>query len=209
MVPSTDGSRIACSAASTIITRASATGDYGFEVDGARITYGRGVLAELGEAAKALQHEARGGVRRSAFARARLRADRARLAARREDRRRRLHRHRGRADRCFVQAGRGVCGRRQIRRLRFDRRRLDDGYRQSGRLVRHLSGRLHGLRQRADRRRPADSRPAHAAHRLPDDLRNRQRMHRHRDLRLPRDEREDGHSRARTAARRSASSIPT
>jgi alcohol dehydrogenase class IV len=33
---------------------ASATGDYGFEVDGARITYGRGVLAELGEAAKML-----------------------------------------------------------------------------------------------------------------------------------------------------------
>jgi alcohol dehydrogenase class IV len=33
---------------------ASATGDYGFEVDGARITYGRGVLAELGEAAKKL-----------------------------------------------------------------------------------------------------------------------------------------------------------
>src|ERR1700684_4337531 len=32
----------------------SADGDYGFEVDGARITYGRGVLAELGEAAKAL-----------------------------------------------------------------------------------------------------------------------------------------------------------
>ncbi|MBV8424802.1 MAG: iron-containing alcohol dehydrogenase [Candidatus Eremiobacteraeota bacterium] len=30
------------------------TGDYGFEVDGARIKYGRGVLAELGEAAKAL-----------------------------------------------------------------------------------------------------------------------------------------------------------
>jgi hydroxyacid-oxoacid transhydrogenase len=34
---------------------ASATGDYGFEVDGARITYGRGVLAEIGEAAKALK----------------------------------------------------------------------------------------------------------------------------------------------------------
>ena len=34
---------------------ASATGDYGFEVDGARITYGRGVLAELGAAATALQ----------------------------------------------------------------------------------------------------------------------------------------------------------
>ncbi|HEV8020114.1 MAG TPA: hydroxyacid-oxoacid transhydrogenase [Candidatus Lustribacter sp.] len=33
---------------------ASATGDYGFEVDGARITYGRGVLAEVGEAAKKL-----------------------------------------------------------------------------------------------------------------------------------------------------------
>jgi hydroxyacid-oxoacid transhydrogenase len=33
---------------------ASATGDYGFEVDGARITYGRGVLAELGAAAKTL-----------------------------------------------------------------------------------------------------------------------------------------------------------
>jgi hydroxyacid-oxoacid transhydrogenase len=33
---------------------ASATGDYGFEVDGARITYGRGVLAELGAAARAL-----------------------------------------------------------------------------------------------------------------------------------------------------------
>jgi alcohol dehydrogenase class IV len=33
---------------------ASATGDYGFEVDGARITYGRGVLAELGAAAKNL-----------------------------------------------------------------------------------------------------------------------------------------------------------
>ena len=33
---------------------ASATGDYGFEVDGARITYGRGVLAELGAAAKKL-----------------------------------------------------------------------------------------------------------------------------------------------------------
>ena len=32
-----------------------ATGDYGFEVDGARIKYGRGVLAELGEAAKALR----------------------------------------------------------------------------------------------------------------------------------------------------------
>ena len=32
----------------------SADGDYGFEVDGARITYGRGVLAELGAAAKAL-----------------------------------------------------------------------------------------------------------------------------------------------------------
>ena len=32
----------------------SADGDYGFEVDGARITYGRGVLAELGEAARAL-----------------------------------------------------------------------------------------------------------------------------------------------------------
>jgi len=29
-------------------------GDYGFEVDGARITYGRGVLAELGAAARAL-----------------------------------------------------------------------------------------------------------------------------------------------------------
>jgi hydroxyacid-oxoacid transhydrogenase len=34
---------------------ASATGDYGFEVDGARITYGRGVIAELGEAAKTLK----------------------------------------------------------------------------------------------------------------------------------------------------------
>lgn len=34
---------------------ASATGDYGFEVDGARITYGRGVLAELGAAAKNLR----------------------------------------------------------------------------------------------------------------------------------------------------------
>jgi hydroxyacid-oxoacid transhydrogenase len=33
---------------------ASATGDYGFEVDGARITYGRGVLTELGAAAKNL-----------------------------------------------------------------------------------------------------------------------------------------------------------
>jgi alcohol dehydrogenase class IV len=33
----------------------SATGDYGFEVDGARIKYGRGVLRELGEAAAALQ----------------------------------------------------------------------------------------------------------------------------------------------------------
>ncbi|HTX03720.1 MAG TPA: hydroxyacid-oxoacid transhydrogenase, partial [Candidatus Acidoferrales bacterium] len=32
----------------------SATGDYGFEVDGARIKYGRGVLSEVGEAAKAL-----------------------------------------------------------------------------------------------------------------------------------------------------------
>ena len=32
----------------------SATGDYGYEVDGARITYGRGVLAEIGEAAKVL-----------------------------------------------------------------------------------------------------------------------------------------------------------
>src|SRR5579872_1556189 len=31
-----------------------ATGDYGFEVDGARIKYGRGVLSETGEAAKAL-----------------------------------------------------------------------------------------------------------------------------------------------------------
>jgi len=29
-------------------------GDYGYEVDGARITYGRGVLAEIGEAAKTL-----------------------------------------------------------------------------------------------------------------------------------------------------------
>ena len=34
---------------------ASLAGDYGFEVDGARITYGRGVLAEIGEAAKALK----------------------------------------------------------------------------------------------------------------------------------------------------------
>ncbi len=33
----------------------SATGDYGFEVDGARIKYGRGVLAELGDAAAALR----------------------------------------------------------------------------------------------------------------------------------------------------------
>jgi alcohol dehydrogenase class IV len=32
----------------------SADGDYGYEVDGARITYGRGVLAEIGEAAKVL-----------------------------------------------------------------------------------------------------------------------------------------------------------
>jgi hydroxyacid-oxoacid transhydrogenase len=31
-----------------------ATGDYGFEVDGARVKYGRGVLAEVGDAAKAL-----------------------------------------------------------------------------------------------------------------------------------------------------------
>jgi len=31
-----------------------ATGDYGFEVDGARIKYGRGVLSEVGEAAKSL-----------------------------------------------------------------------------------------------------------------------------------------------------------
>ncbi len=31
-----------------------ATGDYGFEVDGARIKYGRGILSEVGEAAKAL-----------------------------------------------------------------------------------------------------------------------------------------------------------
>ncbi|MBV8601015.1 MAG: iron-containing alcohol dehydrogenase [Candidatus Eremiobacteraeota bacterium] len=31
-----------------------ATGDYGFEVDGARIKYGRGVLREVGEAARAL-----------------------------------------------------------------------------------------------------------------------------------------------------------
>ena len=37
-----------------------ATGDYGFEVDGARIKYGRGVLSELGEAAKAL------GIKRAA-----------------------------------------------------------------------------------------------------------------------------------------------
>ena len=37
-----------------------ATGDYGFEVDGARIKYGRGVLAEVGEAAKAL------GIKRAA-----------------------------------------------------------------------------------------------------------------------------------------------
>jgi hydroxyacid-oxoacid transhydrogenase len=34
---------------------AGAGGDYGYEVDGARITYGRGVLAEIGEAAKALR----------------------------------------------------------------------------------------------------------------------------------------------------------
>jgi alcohol dehydrogenase class IV len=34
---------------------ASATGDYGFEVDGARITYGRGVLAEIGAAATGLK----------------------------------------------------------------------------------------------------------------------------------------------------------
>jgi hydroxyacid-oxoacid transhydrogenase len=32
----------------------STDGDYGYEVDGARITYGRGVLAEIGEAAKVL-----------------------------------------------------------------------------------------------------------------------------------------------------------
>lgn len=37
-----------------------ATGDYGFEVDGARIKYGRGVLRELGEAAKTL------GIKRAA-----------------------------------------------------------------------------------------------------------------------------------------------
>lgn len=34
---------------------ASLAGDYGFEVDGARITYGRGVLVEIGEAAKGLK----------------------------------------------------------------------------------------------------------------------------------------------------------
>jgi hydroxyacid-oxoacid transhydrogenase len=39
----------------------SETGDYGFEVDGARIKYGRGVLREVGEAAKAL------GMRRAAL----------------------------------------------------------------------------------------------------------------------------------------------
>jgi hydroxyacid-oxoacid transhydrogenase len=39
---------------------ATATGDYGFEVDGARIKYGRGVLAELGDAATAL------GIKRAA-----------------------------------------------------------------------------------------------------------------------------------------------
>jgi len=33
----------------------SGDGDYGFEVDGARITYGRGVINEIGEAAKALR----------------------------------------------------------------------------------------------------------------------------------------------------------
>lgn len=33
----------------------SANGDYGFEVDGARVTYGRGVLAEIGAAARKLQ----------------------------------------------------------------------------------------------------------------------------------------------------------
>jgi len=33
----------------------SATGDYGFEIDGARIKYGRGVLAELGDAAAGLR----------------------------------------------------------------------------------------------------------------------------------------------------------
>ncbi len=78
------------------------------------------------------------------------------------------------------------------RRLRLGRRRLGDRHRQGGEPLRDLPGAVRALRQRAAGRGGAGAGPARAAHRLPDDLGDRQRVHRDHDLRLRRARRQDG-----------------
>ena len=90
--------------------------------------------------------------------------------------------------------------RRAVRRLRLGRRRLGHRHVQGGAPLRDLPGRAPHVRQRADRRRQAGPRAAAAAHRLPDDVRHRQRVHRHRRLRRSDAQGEDRHRVAAPAA---------
>ena len=90
----------------------------------------------------------------------------------------RLRRRRDRADRCVVAGSGALRRRRPLRRLRLGRRRVGDRHLQGGEPLRVAAGRVHDLRQRADRRRPDGPRRRQAAHRVPDDLGHRLGDHR-------------------------------
>ena len=178
-----------------------ANGDYGFEVDGARITYGRGVLAELGDAAKKL-----GMTRAAVFIDPHLRGSRnssrphsLRCARRRSTsvvytdiaveptdasfKKAAAFAVDGKFD-GYVSIGGGST---------MDTAKAADLY------ATYPADFMDYVNAPIGAGRPIPG-PLAPAHRVSDDLRNRQRMHRHRDLRLPRDEREDRHPRARAAA---------
>ena len=108
---------------------------------------------------------------------------RAEIPGPRRHRLRRLRHRGGGADGPVVQGGGRIRRRRRFRRLRLGRRRLGHRHLQGGQPLFDPSGRVPDLRQRAHRRRPAGAGSAQAAHRLPDHLGHRQRVHRHRHLR--------------------------
>ena len=125
----------------------------------ADVTFGADVLAEAGNFhARELGNDARRAVHRpegdasdyAATVKASLAAGWCRF--------RRVSRRRHRADRP-VAAGRGAIRRGgAVRRLRVGRRRIGDGHVQGGEPVRDAAGRLHGVRERADRRGAQGSR---------------------------------------------------
>ena len=183
---------------------AAAAGCDRFTVDASRVTFGRGALLEVGERARVLGMR-RVGCSRSALAAPPWFAEVERARGRRRSSR--CSRRRDRAtDASFEDAARVRAGRRVDGYVSLGGGSVIDTAKAANLFATHPAP-LRAYVNAPIGEAPADPRAARAAHRVPDDVRHRQRGHRDRDLRPARARTPRPASRRRSCARPRPSSI--